>query len=136
LQVTSVVFFFLLMTVFVSLGYLICRILPPYNSLVRQLPAKNGYYLELESMRGILALAVVVHHAVVWYMLMYYQTSEISGPNATFYSQLGTAPVSFFFFITGFLFGRSSFRIRSRLCEASWWLAFAACYLPIWVRLR
>jgi peptidoglycan/LPS O-acetylase OafA/YrhL len=104
LQVTSVVPFFALMTVFVSLGYFICRKLTPYNSLVRQLPAKNGYSLELESMRGILALAVVVHHAVVWYLLMYAQTYEISGPNATFYSQLGTAPVCFFFFITGFLF--------------------------------
>jgi peptidoglycan/LPS O-acetylase OafA/YrhL len=104
LQVTSVVPFFVLMTVFVSLGYLICRILTPYNSLVRELPAKNGYSLELESMRGILALAVVVHHAVVWYLLMYYQASDVSGPNATFYGQLGTAPVTFFFFITGFLF--------------------------------
>jgi peptidoglycan/LPS O-acetylase OafA/YrhL len=104
LEITSVVPFFLLMTIFIGLGYLLCRVLPPYNAEVRQLPAKRGYYVELESMRGILALAVVVHHALVWYFLMYNHTSYITGPNAVFYSQLGTAPVTFFFFITGFLF--------------------------------
>lgn len=104
MQVTSLVPFFLLMTVFVSIGYLLCRVLPPYNSEVNQLPAKRGYYLELESMRGLLALAVVIHHALVWYFLMFDHTSYITGPNSTFYSQLGTAPVTLFFFITGFLF--------------------------------
>jgi peptidoglycan/LPS O-acetylase OafA/YrhL len=104
LLLTSLVPFFLLMTIFIGMGYLFCRILPPYNSEVRQLPAKRGYNVELESMRGLLALGVVVHHALVWYFLMYRHTSYITGPNATFYSQLGTAPVTFFFFITGFLF--------------------------------
>jgi len=104
LQITNVLPFFLLMAVFFGVGYLFSRALTPYNSLVPQLLTKKGYYLGLESMRGILALSVVVHHAVVWYFLLYNHTSEISGPNATFYSQLGTAPVTFFFFITGFLF--------------------------------
>jgi peptidoglycan/LPS O-acetylase OafA/YrhL len=48
-------------------------------------------------MRGILALAVVVHHAILFYFVLY-------RPHTAFYSQLGTAPVTFFFFITGFLF--------------------------------
>jgi peptidoglycan/LPS O-acetylase OafA/YrhL len=104
LPITSVFPFFLLMAVFVGAGYFFCLKLSPYNSLVPQLLTKKGYYQELESMRGILALAVVVHHALVYYFLLYYHTSVISGPNAGFYSQLGTAPVSFFFFITGFLF--------------------------------
>jgi peptidoglycan/LPS O-acetylase OafA/YrhL len=55
-------------------------------------------------MRGLLALAVAVHHALVYYFLLYHQTPVISGPNANFYTQLGTAPVTFFFFLTGFLF--------------------------------
>jgi peptidoglycan/LPS O-acetylase OafA/YrhL len=104
LPITSVFPFFLLMAVFVGVGYFFCLKLPPYNSLVPQLLNKKGYYLELESMRGILALSVVVHHAVVYYFLLYHNTSDISGYNSTFYSQLGTAPVTFFFFITGFLF--------------------------------
>jgi peptidoglycan/LPS O-acetylase OafA/YrhL len=104
LPITSMFPFFALMAVFVGAGYFFCLKLSPYNSLVPQLLAKKGYYQELESMRGILALAVVVHHALVYYFLLYWHTSDISGPNAGFYSQLGTAPVTFFFFITGFLF--------------------------------
>ncbi|HTZ60819.1 MAG TPA: acyltransferase [Acidobacteriaceae bacterium] len=104
MSVTSLVPFVLLMTLFVVAGYFLCRKVSPYNSLVPELLRKKGYYQELESMRGILALSVVVHHAVVYYFLLYYQTPEISGRNATFYSQLGTAPVTFFFFITAFLF--------------------------------
>jgi peptidoglycan/LPS O-acetylase OafA/YrhL len=55
-------------------------------------------------MRGLLALGVAVHHALVYYFLFYHQTPVISGPNANFYTQLGSAPVTFFFFLTGFLF--------------------------------
>jgi len=104
LQITSIISFFAMMAVFVGLGFLISRVLPPYRFLGLQLLAKKGYYVELESMRGVLALCVVIHHAVVWYFLLYRNTSNISGPNAGFYSQLGTAPVTFFFFITSFLF--------------------------------
>jgi peptidoglycan/LPS O-acetylase OafA/YrhL len=96
--------FFLLMAVFITISYFLCRKLSPYNSLVPELLKTKGYYLELESMRGLLALAVVVHHALVYYFLLYHHTSEISGPHANFYTQLGTAPVTLFFFITGFLF--------------------------------
>jgi peptidoglycan/LPS O-acetylase OafA/YrhL len=96
--------FFLLMAVFIAAAYFLCRKLSPYNTLVPELLNTKGYYLELESMRGLLALTVVVHHALVYYFLLYYHTPEISGPHASFYTQLGTAPVTFFFFITGFLF--------------------------------
>ena len=104
LQITSIVPFFLLMASFVITGYFLCRKLHSYALLMPLLLSKKGYYLELESMRGLLALSVVVHHALVWYFLLYNNTAVISGPHATFYSQLGTAPVTFFFFITGFLF--------------------------------
>jgi peptidoglycan/LPS O-acetylase OafA/YrhL len=96
MQVTSVSFFLLLVSI-VAIGYLLCRTLSLNKPLVRHLPLKKGYYLELESMRGILALAVVVHHAILFYFVLY-------RPHTAFYSQLGTAPVTFFFFITGFLF--------------------------------
>jgi len=104
LQITNLLPFGLLMAVFITAGYFLCRKLSPYSSLVPELLQAKGYHLELESMRGLLALAVVVHHALVYYFLLYYHTPEISGRHANFYSQLGTAPVTFFFFITGFLF--------------------------------
>jgi peptidoglycan/LPS O-acetylase OafA/YrhL len=97
MRVTDIVPFLPLLAVLVAVGYLLCRTHSPYSALAHQLPPKKGYYLELESMRGLLALAVVVHHAIFFYFLLYGQT-------ARFYSQLGTAPVTFFFFITGFLF--------------------------------
>jgi len=92
------------MATFIATSYFFCRNVSPYSSLVSHLAGTKGYYLELESMRGLLALAVAVHHALVYYFLLYHQTPVISGPNANFYSQLGTAPVTFFFFLTGFLF--------------------------------
>lgn len=104
MQITNLFPFFLLMLLFVGMGYGLSRVLPPYRTLVPRLLSLPGYSVELESMRGILALSVVIHHALVWYFLLYLHTSEISGPNSTFYSQLGTAPVTFFFFITSFLF--------------------------------
>jgi peptidoglycan/LPS O-acetylase OafA/YrhL len=103
-QITSMFPFFLLMAIFVAVSLVLCRKLSPYNLLVPELLHTKGYYLELESMRGLLALAVVVHHALVYYFLLYEHTPVISGPHANFYLQLGTAPVTFFFFITGFLF--------------------------------
>jgi peptidoglycan/LPS O-acetylase OafA/YrhL len=104
LEITNMLPFFLLMAVFISAGYFFCRKLSPYSSFVPQLLNTRGYYLELESMRGMLALGVVVHHALIYYFLLYYHTSEITGPHANFYRQLGMAPVTLFFFITGFLF--------------------------------
>jgi peptidoglycan/LPS O-acetylase OafA/YrhL len=104
LVVTNILPFFLLMAMFIATSYFFCRKLSPYSSLVSHLAATKGYYIELESMRGLLALAVAVHHALVYYFLLCHQTPVISGPNANFYTQLGTAPVTFFFFLTGFLF--------------------------------
>ena len=104
MQITSMFPFFFLMAIFVAISLVLCRKLSPYNLLVPELLHTKGYYLELESMRGLLALAVVVHHALVYYFLLYEHTPVISGPHSNFYLQLGTAPVTFFFFITGFLF--------------------------------
>jgi peptidoglycan/LPS O-acetylase OafA/YrhL len=92
------------MLLFLGMGYVLSCFLPPYRTLAPRLLSLPGYSVELESMRGILALSVVIHHAVVWYFLLYRNTSNISGSNSNFYSQLGTAPVTFFFFITSFLF--------------------------------
>lgn len=56
----------------------------------------------LDGLRGILATSVFVHHCVIS------RAHLISGgwdtPVSTFYAQMGVAPVTLFFFITGFLF--------------------------------
>jgi peptidoglycan/LPS O-acetylase OafA/YrhL len=104
LSITNILPFFLLMAIFIATGRFLSRRISPYNSSAHQLLGAKGYYFELESMRGLLALGVVVHHALVYYFLLFRHTSMITGPNGNFYSQLGTAPVTFFFFLTGFLF--------------------------------
>jgi peptidoglycan/LPS O-acetylase OafA/YrhL len=104
LLITSPIPSFLMMAIFIGMGYTLCRTISPYNVLGPRLLQKKNYYQELESMRGILALAVVIHHAVIFYFRLYYNLGDISGPNAIFYQQLGTAPVTMFFFTTGFLF--------------------------------
>src|ERR1700742_2693925 len=84
LPINSVFAFLFLMAVFIGMGYFVCRKIPPYNSLVPRLLNKKGYYQELESMRGILALAVVIHHSVTYYFLLYRGTPDITGSNANF----------------------------------------------------
>ena len=87
----------------VTTGY-VFSVLPPYKNIVSRVIAKKSFSSELESMRGLLAFSVVIHHAVVWYLMLYYGSPEITGPNANLYSQLGVASVTLFFFMTGFLF--------------------------------
>jgi peptidoglycan/LPS O-acetylase OafA/YrhL len=93
----------LMVSLFVTTGY-VFSVLPPYKSIVSSVIAKKSFSSELESMRGLLAFSVVIHHAVVWYLMLYYGSPEITGPNANFYSQLGVGSVTLFFFMTGFLF--------------------------------
>ncbi len=93
----------LMMSLFVTTGY-VFSVLPPYKDIVSRVIAKKSFSSELESMRGLLAFSVVIHHAVVWYLMLYYGSPDITGPNANLYSQLGVGSVTLFFFMTGFLF--------------------------------
>ena len=92
-----------MVSLFVLTGY-VFSVLPPYKDVVSQLVARKSFSSELESMRGLLAFSVVIHHAVIWYLMFYRGTPDITGPNSNFYSQLGVASVTLFFFMTGFLF--------------------------------
>jgi peptidoglycan/LPS O-acetylase OafA/YrhL len=93
----------LMVSLFVTTGYAF-SVLPPYKEIVSKVMAKKSFSSELESMRGLLAFSVVIHHAVVWYLMLYYGAPDITGPNGNLYSQLGVASVTLFFFMTGFLF--------------------------------
>jgi peptidoglycan/LPS O-acetylase OafA/YrhL len=101
--ITSIVPFVSMVSLFVMTGY-VFSVLPPYRTVVAQVIAKKSFSSELEGLRGLLAFSVVIHHSVVWYLLLYYGSADITGPNANLYGQLGVGAVTMFFFITGFLF--------------------------------
>lgn len=103
MTITSIYPLFAMVALFVVTASLLSKV-PPYRDFLAGLTAKPSFNLELEGLRGLLAISVVIHHAVVWYLLLYYGSPEIPGPNGNMYSQLGGAAVTVFFFITGFLF--------------------------------
>lgn len=59
-------------------------------------------YGTIDSMRGLLALAVFIHHSSIWYQ--YLHTGVWEGPKESYYAQLGSTSVALFFMITSFLF--------------------------------
>jgi peptidoglycan/LPS O-acetylase OafA/YrhL len=71
--------------------------------LVRFLRQDRGNLnITLESLRGLLAVSVLFHHAIISYF--YFQTGKWFIPQSRFYAFLGSAPVILFFFLSGFLF--------------------------------
>ena len=56
----------------------------------------------LDGLRGLLALSVFLHHAIVNYQ--YQRTGVWTVPPSTFYAMLGQGGVALFFMITGYLF--------------------------------
>lgn len=66
----------------------------------------------LDGVRGYLALSVMVHHAVV--AGFWIKTGEWTLPPDFFYSRLGSAGVSLFFMITGYLFWGKLIRSQGR----------------------
>ncbi len=58
---------------------------------------------QLEGLRGLLAIGVVLHHAVVRFILLP-RSLHWGYPPSRFYGQLASVPVLMFFFLTGFLF--------------------------------
>lgn len=92
-----------MMIEFLMTAYVL-SVLPPYRGVMDAVAAKRSFNQELEGLRGLLAFSVVIHHAVVWYLMLYYGSPEIPGRNGNLFEQLGVGAVTLFFFITGFLF--------------------------------
>lgn len=93
MSITSPWPYFVLMVVLISVAGLFARIL-------RQDTGK--LHVPLESLRGLLATTVLLCHAVVTYF--YFQTGKWSPPPSRFYSYIGSAAVTFFFFMSAFLY--------------------------------
>lgn len=62
----------------------------------------GGRYVGIDGLRGHLALAVSLHHGVVWYG--YLRTGRWEEPGSHLHNQLGQSSVALFFMITAFLF--------------------------------
>lgn len=65
-------------------------------------PAARGHNVALDGLRGYLAFAVFLHHAVVWHF--YLRDGNWGRPPLRVYAELGLTAVNFFFMITGLLF--------------------------------
>ncbi len=65
-------------------------------------PAQPGRNASIDGLRGHLALAVFLHHGVIWHG--YLRTGRWEAPSTNLFNQLGQASVSLFFMITAFLF--------------------------------
>lgn len=93
-------------------------------------PAAQSRYESLDGLRGILALGVFFHHAVVTRAA--YITGSWSSPGG-FYEILGPDCVSFFFIITGFLFWSKAIHNGAKVDAIKLWknrlLRIAPMYL-------
>jgi len=67
-------------------------------------------FYTLDSLRGVLALSVYIHHSLVWYCFLKSHSWANPLPNSNFYVQLGQSAVSLFFMITSFLFTKKIIR--------------------------
>jgi peptidoglycan/LPS O-acetylase OafA/YrhL len=87
---------------FFLIAALILKTFPFYKRSVERVALGMQYFPQIEGLRGILALSVFIVHSVSWYFMLQGQPFHL--PTSGFYAQLATAPVTMFFFITGFLF--------------------------------
>ncbi|MBW4036865.1 MAG: acyltransferase [Proteobacteria bacterium] len=86
---------FALMIVLVALGFT--------NRLAAHTPPPDyKRFRTLDGLRGLAALAVVIHHSEVWYF--FNSTGHWLNPPSNFYTQCGQGGVTVFFVMTGFLF--------------------------------
>lgn len=65
-------------------------------------PAPAGRQASIDGLRGHLALAVFVHHGIIWHG--YLRTGKWDAPESNLFNQLGQGSVALFFMITAFLF--------------------------------
>ncbi|WPQ63316.1 acyltransferase [Chitinophaga sancti] len=85
-----------------------------FNKIIKvKLPDRS--YNSIDGLRGYLALGVVFHHFMIWYVFLI--TAKWTYPPSRFYNHLGPTSVSLFFMITAFLFFT---KIRTSKGEIDW----------------
>lgn len=105
--------------------------IPIFKREIRQDKLNPRFYPQLEGLRGLLAVAVFVHHAVVRFLVLPL-TGRWEILNSTFYSQLADGPVLMFFFLTGFLFWSKLLR-RPKLDVSSYFMGRIRRITPVYI---
>jgi len=126
--ITSFVYYPIGLVLFIFEGWLLSHILPFHaKAHVEELEA--GRQVPLDGLRGLLALSVFFAHVISYYN---FQKSGVWGfPASNWGAQLAIAPVSMFFFITGYLFW-SKLRKGSRISKARFWFGRVARLMPVY----
>lgn len=65
-------------------------------------PTQPGRNASIDGLRGHLALAVFLHHGIIWHG--YLRTGKWDAPSSNLFNQLGQSSVALFFMITAYLF--------------------------------
>ena len=102
MQPASPWYYFVSMAILILEGWLLSRILPFHR---RQNTKELGLrrVVPVDGLRGILAVSVFFHHANQFFAFQAHPTDWLP-PSSHFYVQVGVAPVTMFFFITGYVF--------------------------------
>jgi peptidoglycan/LPS O-acetylase OafA/YrhL len=95
----SIVPYFVIMVMLIGLGALLARGVPFYRALLAAPPAR---FEMLDGLRGVMALSVFIHHAVVTFAQSY--TGAWQLPPWNFYVTIGPVGLRSFFMMTGLLF--------------------------------
>jgi peptidoglycan/LPS O-acetylase OafA/YrhL len=102
LRDTSLWPYFVIMALFVLEAAWIQRTVPFFKRALDQEQADKKHVMQLDGLRGLLALSVFFTHAESFRRL--WRVGSWGLPDSGFYAQLAVAPVAMFFLITGYLF--------------------------------
>ena len=91
----------------------------------------GGRYEAIDGLRGFLALGVFFYHAVISYY--FYVTGRWVPPPSSFYALLGSAAVSTFFMITGFLFWAKVIKASGKLNLKNLYVSRVRRLVPLYV---
>ncbi len=127
--ITSFVYYPIGLALFVFEGWLLSRILP-FHAKAHAEELEAGRQVPLDGLRGLLALSVFFTHVISYYN---YQNSSVWGfPASNWGAQLAIAPVSMFFYITGYLFW-SKLRKGAGISKGRFWLGRVGRLMPAYI---
>jgi peptidoglycan/LPS O-acetylase OafA/YrhL len=130
---TSIAPYFVLMALFIAEAWAIQHAVPFYRNGLSASADRNRF-VELDGLRGLLALGVFFTHALASQLL--FATGHWDRPHSNFYAQMAVAPVAVFFLITGFLFWsraqRGALGTWREFLDRRFWRLFPT-YLFSWI---
>lgn len=128
-NITSVVYYPVGLALFVLEGWVLSHILR-FHAAAHVAELKSNRQAPLDGLRGLLALGVFFTHVMSYY---FFRGSRVwDFPPCNWGAQLAIAPVSMFFFITGYLFW-SKLRTTPRIPKARFWVGRVARLLPVYL---